>query len=597
MTASVTVKHRLGTGASILAAAVMGMCLASPTPAAAQDAATLQSIQQQIQQLQAQLKKLQADAARRDAELKQAKEEAARARATAANTSPVPAPRQPLLATPAVVPAAVPPVTPSIPSTAAPGSAFVTMPPNDKDASGTPYFNTGKPSGKFNIGALTITLGGWLELDGIYRSRNENAGVSNNFNSAIPFPNSPNYNTGEFVASAQRTRVAIGAEASPFDGDKLMGYFESDFISAGSSSNSNTSNGYTMRIRQAFVDYDDPSDDFNILVGQAYTLLVPFKSGMSVRSENIPPTLEDNYIQGFPVARQPQLRVTTRLGDNVWLGASIEAPQSTFGGTKPTINDVSILTGSVPFSATTPAANTGTIASGNLNPLNSYSYNTIPDIIVKGAWEPGFGHYELFGIARFFKDEKVYTGGSGDATADGGGIGTAASLPVIPGRMELLGNVLVGYGIGRYGPGGLPDATYKANGSPQPLPEIEASIGVVGHPTPKLDLFAFGGIEAVERNIGGTGSSAFGYGNPSFVNAGCDVISAATVQPTCTANTRAVAGLQIGGWYTWLHGGYGTLLSGLQYQYDKRTTFRGVGGSPSTDENMIQVVVRYIPFQ
>jgi outer membrane murein-binding lipoprotein Lpp len=597
MTASVTVKHRLGTGASILAAAVMGTCVAGPTPAAAQDAATLQSIQQQILQLQAQLKKLQADAARRDAELKQAKEEAARARATTANTSPVPGPRQPLLVNPGVTPAATPPVTPSIPSTAVPGSAFVTMPPNDKDASGTPYFNTDKPTGKFNIGGLTISLGGWFELDGIYRSRNENAGVSNNFNSAIPFPNSPNYNTGELRASAQRTRIALGAEGNPFDGDKLMGYFESDFISAGSSSNSNTSNGYTMRIRHAFVDYDDKSDNFNILVGQAYTLLVPFKSGLSVRSENIPPTLEDNYIQGFPVARQPQLRVTTRLGDSVWLGASIESPQSTFGGTKPTINDVSIQTGSVPFSATTPAANTGSIASGNLNPLNSYSYNTIPDIIVKGAVEPGFGHYELFGIARFLKDEKVYTDGSGDATAVGGGIGTAASLPVIPGRMELLGNVLVGYGIGRYGPGGLPDATYKANGSPQPLPEIEASIGVIGHPTPKLDLFAFGGIEAVERNIGGTGGNAFGYGNPSFVNTGCDVISAATVQPACTANTRAVAGLQIGGWYTWLHGGYGTLLTGLQYQYDKRTTFRGVGGSPSTDENMIQVVVRYIPFQ
>ena len=229
--------------------------------------------------------------------------------------------------------------------------------------------------------------------------------------------------------------------------------------------------------------------------------------------------------------------------------------------------------------------------------MTSYSYNTVPDIIVKTALEPGFGHYELFGIARIFKDEKVISGGSGSVTATGGGIGASAFLPVTPGLMELSGNVLAGYGIGRYGPGGLPDATYKADGSPQPLPELMATIGVVAHPTPKLDLFAFTGIEAVERKFGGTGASAYGYGNPTFVNTGCDTISAAAVQPACAANTRTVAGIQVGGWYTWLHGGYGTLTSGLQYQFDKRTVFRGVGGAPGTDENIVQVVFRYTPFQ
>jgi hypothetical protein len=110
-------------------------------------------------------------------------------------------------------------------------------------------------------------------------------------------------------------------------------------------------------------------------------------------------------------------------------------------------------------------------------------------------------------------------------------------------------------------------------------------------------LFAFGGIETEERTFGGNGTSAYGYGNPGFVNSGCDVISAAAAQPTCTANTRTVAGIQVGGWYTWLQGGYGTLTTGLQYQFDKRTTFRGVGGAPSTDENIVQMIVRYAPFQ
>ena len=579
-----TMRVRSGMRAPLLVTTAIGACLMGATAAAAQDAAAIRSIEQQIQQLQLELKKLKADAAKRDAELKQALDEAARARAAVATSPAITSQRQPV------------PATLSVPSTAKPGSAVVTIPPNDKNTSGQPFFNDQKPNGTFDIGGLTVTLGGFFELDGIYRSRNENAGASTSF-SGIPLANSPNYYTGELRASAQRTRITLLTQGSPYDGAKLSGYFESDFNSAGSSSSSVTSNAYTMRIRQAYVDFEDNAYNLHILSGQAYSFLVPFKSGMNPQSLNIPPTLEDNYIQGFSVARQPQIRVTAGIGDSAWIGVSLESPQSTFGGTKPALAGQSILTGSVPFSSTTPAANTGTIAGGNLNPLTSYSYNTVPDIIVKAALEPGFGHYELFGLVRFFKDEKVITGGSGSVSATGGGVGAAASLPVVSGRMELLGNVLAGYGIGRYGPGGLPDATYKADGSPEPLPEIQASIGVVGHPTPKLDLFAFGGIEAEERKFGGTGANAFGYGNPNFVNTGCDSLSAAATQPTCTGNTRAVAGIQIGGWYTWLHGGYGTLMTGVQYQFDKRTVFRGVGGAPATDENMIQVIVRYLPFQ
>jgi hypothetical protein len=36
------------------------------------------------------------------------------------------------------------------------------------------------------------------------------------------------------------------------------------------------------------------------------------------------------------------------------------------------------------------------------------------------ALEPGFGHYELYGLARFFKDEKVVTDSSGNLSSVGG---------------------------------------------------------------------------------------------------------------------------------------------------------------------------------
>ena len=588
------IRSRFRIGVSLVAATTAGGCLIGATPAVAQDAATIQSIQKQIQQLQLELKKLQADAAKRDAALKQAQQEAAQARADAAASA----------ASAAAVASKPVPATLSLPATAPAGSVAVTMPPNDKDAAGQPIFNSKKPNGTFNLGGITVTLGGFFQLDSIYRSRNENVGVVTNFGSGIPLGNSPNYYTGEYRLTAQKTRPTLLVEGSPYDGAKLSAYFESDFNSAGSSSNSTMSQSYTPRIRQAFAQFDDNNVNFHILAGQAYSLIVPLKSGLTARNENIPMSPEDNYVQGFDLTRQPQIRVTTSFFDNLlFLGASLESPQSVFGGTKPTIADASLLTGSVPFSSTAPAANTGTIAGGGLNPVNSYSYNTVPDIIVKTALEPGFGHYELYGIARFFKDEKVVTASSGNLSSVGGGIGASAYIHAVPALLDLSGNILAGYGIGRYGPAGLPDATYKANGAPQPLPEIEATIGAVGHVwkfddgTPRLDAFAYLGIEEEERRFGGTGANAYGLGNPDFVNTGCDSISAATVLLPCTANTRAAAGLQVGFWYTWLHGGYGTLQTAVEYQYDKRTTFNGVGGAPNTNLNVFQVTMRYLPFQ
>jgi len=569
-------RNVLKTGGSLVILAGFASGLAA-TPAAAQDAASMKAIQAQIQQLQQQLLKLQADAAKRDADLKKAQDDAAAAKAATMT--------------------AVPASTLSVPSTVSPGSAIVTIPPNDKDASGKPFFNSNKPNGKFNIGGVTVTLGGFLDMTALYRTRNQNNGVATSFAGGIPYPNSPNYRTGEFRASAQQSRLATLLEGSPYSGAKLAAYAEADFQSAGSSSNSNQTNSYTFRIRQLYTQFDDNNDNFHILGGQAWTLLTPFKSGLTPRAENVPPVLENSIVQGFAYARQPQVRVTTSYDNVAFLGVSVEAPQSTFSGTKPTIANTLIEPSSITYTGTTPVANTGTVAGGGLNPVTTYSYNTVPDIVVKGALEPGFGHYELYGIARFFKDEKIVTGDTGDLTTTGGGIGASAFIPVIPGLVDFSANVLAGYGIGRYGSAGLPDATYKADGSPQPLPEIEAMAGVIGHVTPKLDLFLYGGTEQEERKFGGTGAAAYGYGNPAFSNAGCSTISSAATQGTCTANTKASTGVQVGGWYKAFTGNIGTLMAGASYEWDQRAIFNGVGGAPSVSESVFLFTLRYLPFQ
>jgi hypothetical protein len=41
--------------------------------------------------------------------------------------------------------------------------------------------------------------------------------------------------------------------------------------------------------------------------------------------------------------------------------------------------------------------------------LANISFNEAPDMLVKAAFDPGFGHYEVFGISRFFH-QTVYPG-------------------------------------------------------------------------------------------------------------------------------------------------------------------------------------------
>jgi hypothetical protein len=118
-----------------------------------------------------------------------------------------------------------------------------------------------------------------------------------------------------------------------------------------------------------------------------------------------------------------------------------------------------------------------------------------PDIIEKLALDPGWGHYEIFGIQRFFTDNTltcfqgpcvagstVMTGAAATKTSFGAGVGGSVLLPLIPKHLELTGSILYGRGIGRYGAGQLPDATIAPDGSLTPLTGLTAMVGLVGHP-------------------------------------------------------------------------------------------------------------------
>ena len=57
--------------------------------------------------------------------------------------------------------------------------------------------------------------------------------------------------------------------------------------------------------------------------------------------------------------------------------------------------------------------------------MANYSFNYTPDFVVKMAFEPGWGHWEVFGIERNFRD-RIYPCATITATCT---VPTTATLP------------------------------------------------------------------------------------------------------------------------------------------------------------------------
>jgi hypothetical protein len=500
--------------------------------------------------------------ARRDADLQQARREAVAARLQAGQ-------------------AAQPPLATALPSGAAVQAATPqTTPPREK--------------GEFQLGGVTIRLGGYLEAAGIFRSRNEVADISSSWN-GIPFGNLPQAHESELRATARQSRATILVHGEPDSVTTISAYGEIDLQGAAPTANSNESNSYTPRLRQAYIGYDRSDLGVHLLAGQSWSLLTQFDKGLIPRHESPTLTIDGQYVPGFTWARQAQVRVVKDLFDNkLSIGMSLESPQTVFSTT-----GYSTAT-TFPAGANGLALPNGQFANVN-NPGASgysstvnYSSDVAPDIVGKVAWDPGYGHYEVYGVARFMHDRVDYVGGGGGRTKLAGGVGAGTVVPIIPSKLELHASFLTGYGIGRYGAGQLPDATIAPNGSPAPIPEVQALIGLVGHPTPEIDLYTYAGTEQAGKTAFTVAGKGYGYGSPLFVNSGCNT----ELSPlACTGNTSGITQATIGGWWRFLHGDFGTMQFGAQYSYTRRQAFEGIGGAPKTDDNMVMISLRYLPFQ
>jgi Skp family chaperone for outer membrane proteins len=481
---------------------------------------------------------------------------------------------------------------------------------------------------------INITPGGFAAAEFVRRSRALGADITTPFNS-LTMPGAAQSNLPEFFASARQSRptVYIAAREGKVD---FSAYVSGDFLSSGVTSTATQTNSYTLRLRQAWGQAKF-ADGWSILGGQMWSLVTENKAGIGPSDDTgrtndaRPMTIDPQYNVGFLFARQPGIRLTKSFGDKVAVAFAVENPQATVTTSGNTNDYLLVQQG----------------ANNSYNNLSTYGFNPSPDLIAKIAFDPGFGHYEIFGLADRFTD-RVYpcewftsttTAGvttytnvgptcpsladAGTATSaynsskSAGGFGANARWTFFDKHIVFGLHGFGGSGVGRYGAAQLSDVAINPDGTVHPIKNLQGLATLEWHGK-KLDVYSYVGTEYDARTYGydavqslASSTPVFdGYGAPSFNNTGCytETVPGTTTLVSgpvagslahCSGQTRAVTEGTIGFWYRFHNGPRGKYQWGAQYSYVNRATWSGddngtgAGLEPHGLDNMIFTSFRY----
>ncbi|MFZ3264681.1 MAG: hypothetical protein WA172_11835 [Terriglobales bacterium] len=440
---------------------------------------------------------------------------------------------------------------------------------------------------------ITITPGGFLAAESVYRTRALGSDINTPFNS-VSMPGSGLNRISEFFGSGRQSRISMLAEGK-LANVKMSGYYEADFLSAGVTSNNNQSNSYTLRQRQVWgkAAWDN---GWSLTGGQMWSLVTETKKGVDNRTEALPMTIDPQYSVGFSWARQYGVRVVKNFNNRFWLAGSLENPQTILGASG---------------NASNFAFGSAGVGGGLYNLNANYSFNAMPDIVLKAAAEPGFGHYEIFGVFSRFRD-RVYpcvedsnpslcnpsegtfassTIGAYNSSRNAGGVGANARVTFAK-HIDVGLHALYGNGVGRYGSSGLPDATVNPDGTLAPLRSYQG-LATLEYHAPKLDVYLNGGEEYVAKRflVDPISGKVVGYGAPTFVDSGCyaeTVPSAGSGYgfgsvANCSGNTQSLIEGTFGFWVKMYSGPKGRLQFGPQYSYLVRNAYPGtLATTPAT---------------
>ncbi len=581
------------------------------------------SVEEQIQalrsELQTQIDSLKSDLATKDAQLRQAQQDAADARA-AANKAEADAQAQQQA------------VTENAGAVSTLQGTVTDLKTNQASLATTVSDETTKikkainnPDALHFKGATLSFSGSFIAAETTDRTSATGGDVNTPF-TGVPLANSDSYNVSEFYGTGRQSRLAFKAQGK-MPGVVLTGYYEMDWLGAGVTSNSNQSNSYVLRQRQLWADAKTASGwDFS--GGQGWSLAAETTQGLTRGTEILPATIDAQYEAGFVWSRQYSFRMSKDIGNMAFVGFSVENAETLNpGGQNLPAN---VLLGSAGTGG--GLYNSGGSSTGSA--LANYSFNYTPDFILKLAAEPGWGHWELFGIGRSFRD-RIYPSATnilsqavcGSTTAPcnnvvwGGGIGGGVRGPLAGKKVTVGLKGLWGDGVGRYGSSTITDVTFRPSGVISPIHAFSALSTVELNPTPRFMMYFNYGGDYVGRDWQSdttTGDALagkiVGYGAYNADMSGCGiepVASTAGGEPTsdpttpgnstngCKGNNKDVQEFTVGYWFNIISGPQGRLRQGIQYSQIRRDLWSGAGGTlnpgngANGEDNMIFTSFRY----
>ena len=429
----------------------------------------------------------------------------------------------------------------------------------------------------FKIGSADISLGGFVDIENIFRTTNTQNNIATNY-AAIPFSDTPQGHLTEYRTTAQFSRFSLHV-TDKFGANNVSAYCEADFSGNDATNVYQTVNGHTLRLRLCF--FDLKRSKWEILGGQTWSWLTPNRNGLGPNPADLAITYNEdqNIGVGLPYTRAAELRVAYHFNDHLAMGIGIEDPDQLIGG----------------FVAL-PAAFSATLGPQFDNGNQIGAPNLFPDILPKVAYDTKVGgrhlHLEAVGLITGARAAVTPIGGTSFSkhSAVGGGGSIAGNFELFR-NFLFLANGFWSDGGGRYLVADGPQLVLRPNAagtniSPSMVHAGAGSVGFEWIANPKSAFAVYYGADYFGRNFFPDTTNTMnpakiiGYGGPGSPN----------------TNNRAIQEVTFDWLQTfWKSDVHGALQSYVQYSYLTRAPWFLESGAPKNAHlSMVYAGVRYV---
>jgi hypothetical protein len=433
------------------------------------------------------------------------------------------------------------------------------------------------PLGSFRVGDAILELGGFVDLENIYRTTNTQSNIATNLG-GFPYNNTPQGNVSEFRTTAQFSRLSFKVQ-DRFNGNDIMGFVEGDFSGNDAPGVYQSVNQHTNRLRLYFMDLK--RGKWEILGGQTWSWLTPNREGIGPIPSDLAVTYNEdqNLGIGVPYTRAAEFRVAYHANEHWAFGAAIENPNQFIGS----------------FVAL-PAAFTS-ISSQFDNGAQVGAANAFPDVLSKVTYDNVLGHRHFHAeVTGLFTGAHATALPSGSTsykthTTVGGGGQFAGNYELVRDKLVFLANAFWSDGGAHYLVATGPQLVVRPNpaGTDVSLSMVHAEAGSAGlewRATEKQAFAIYYGADYYGRNFfpDTTNTShpgtIIGYGGPGSPN----------------TNNRAIQQPTFDWLQTfWKNPRYGALQTYVQYSYLTRDPWYVAAHSPKNAHmSMIYFGFRYV---